>query len=64
MHSIPLARPLRCPEAELAIDPYLLGLWLGDGSCGAASITSHIERRTPLPEEGRGRGGELAHSRL
>ena len=41
MHSIPLARPLRCPEAELAIDPYLLGLWLGDGSCGAASITSH-----------------------
>ena len=41
MHSIPLARPLRCPEAELPIDPYLLGLWLGDGSCGAASITSH-----------------------
>ena len=43
MHSIPLARPLRCPDAELAIDPYLLGLWLGDGSCGAASITSHID---------------------
>ena len=41
MHSIPLARPLQCPEAELAIDPYLLGLWLGDGSRGAAIITCH-----------------------
>ena len=41
MHAIPLARPLRCPEAELAIDPYLLGLWLGDGSCGDARITCH-----------------------
>ena len=41
MHSIPLARPLQCPEAELAIDPYLLGLWLGDGSRGAAIVTCH-----------------------
>ena len=31
-HSIPLAKALRLPARDLLIDPYLLGLWLGDGS--------------------------------
>ena len=31
-HSIPLAKTLRLPPRDLLIDPYLLGLWLGDGS--------------------------------
>ena len=41
MHSIPLALPLMLPHRELLIDPYLLGLWLGDGSSGVAQITCH-----------------------
>ena len=29
--SIPLAKPLVLPDADLLIDPYILGVWLGDG---------------------------------
>ena len=43
MHSIPLALALRLPERSLRIDPYLLGLWLGDGTSTAAAITSHAD---------------------
>ena len=43
MHSIPLALPLQLPERPLEIDPYLLGLWLGDGSSNEAAITCHID---------------------
>lgn len=32
---------LNLPEAELPLDPYVLGAWLGDGSTRAAMITSH-----------------------
>jgi predicted phage terminase large subunit-like protein len=39
-HSIPLAEPLALPAAELPIDPYVLGVWLGDGSSKAAEITT------------------------
>ena len=39
MYSIPLARPLQLPERDLVIDPYLLGVWLGDGSSHIAAIT-------------------------
>lgn len=31
-HSIPNCSPVNYPEKELPIDPYLLGLWLGDGN--------------------------------
>ena len=41
MHSIPLALPLQLPERPLEIDPYLLGLWLGDGNSNEAAITCH-----------------------
>ena len=39
-HSIPLAGPLALPAAELPIDPYVLGIWLGDGSSKVAEITT------------------------
>ena len=41
MYSVPLARPLQLPKRHLPIDPYLLGLWLGDGTSVAADITCH-----------------------
>lgn len=35
--------PVELPEADLLIDPYLLGLWLGDGSTLQAAISAHKE---------------------
>ncbi len=36
---IPYAKPLDCSPQELPIEPYALGVWLGDGDCGDAGIT-------------------------
>lgn len=36
-HSIPLASPLQYPEADLVVDPFVLGVWLGDGSSSSGS---------------------------
>lgn len=38
--SIDLAKSLQLPDAELPLDPYLLGYWLGDGSCNAPRINA------------------------
>lgn len=35
------ASPLHLPEQALVVDPYLLGLWLGNGTTLKAEITSH-----------------------
>ena len=40
-HAIPVAGPLDLANIDdLPIEPYLLGLWLGDGSSAGASITT------------------------
>ena len=39
-HSIANAAPLDLPGAELPIAPYVLGVWLGDGTSAAAHFTS------------------------
>jgi replicative DNA helicase len=33
---LPLAAPIECPDADLPVDPYVLGCWLGDGSTSSA----------------------------
>jgi hypothetical protein len=38
-HSIPINRALELPEADLIIDPYILGAWLGDGTSSAPSMS-------------------------
>ena len=43
MHTVPLALPLQLAERHLPVDPYLLGLWLGDGTSVAADITCHSD---------------------
>lgn len=40
-HAIKICDPVRYPEKTLPIDPYLLGLWLGDGNSYSAQITAH-----------------------
>jgi len=39
-HAIPIASPLDMPTADLPIDPYLLGMWLGDGTGVTGVITT------------------------
>ncbi|GGC00920.1 replicative DNA helicase [Cellulomonas carbonis] len=39
-HSIATAGALRLPEADLLVDPYALGVWLGDGHSASARFTS------------------------
>ena len=39
-HHIPLAGPAEYAERELPIDPYVFGIWLGDGTTTSATITT------------------------
>lgn len=39
-HAIPVADAIDLPEALLPVDPYVLGVWLGDGTSRAGSVTS------------------------
>jgi Phage Terminase/LAGLIDADG-like domain len=39
-HRVAVAEPMRTPEASLPIDPYVLGVWLGDGDAKGPRITS------------------------
>lgn len=39
-HAIPVAESLDLPDASLPFDPYLLGVWLGDGTTKDGAITS------------------------
>ena len=36
---LPLTKPLQLPEAELPVDPYVLGCWLGDGKTSGSEMT-------------------------
>ena len=38
-HRIPVCGAIRYPVIELPIDPYFLGIWLGDGSSKSSEIT-------------------------
>lgn len=37
---IPIAKPVQYPEKQLPIDPYFLGLWIGDGNSIRPGITT------------------------
>ena len=45
-YQLPHKKPLVQPESELKIDPYLLGLWLGDGETSSVTLTlnKHIPK--------------------
>lgn len=38
-HAIPLALPVDLPDANLPLDPYCLGYWLGDGNSDCGILT-------------------------
>lgn len=39
-HAIAVTCPIECDDKKLELDPYLLGVWLGDGTAREGSITS------------------------
>jgi len=40
-HAIDVAGAIQCQSKELPIDPYVLGVWLGDGTRASAQVTAH-----------------------
>ncbi len=51
---IPLAKPLELPDADLPVDPYVLGCWLADGtSSGSATTIGERDWRLVQAQQGR-----------
>ena len=42
-HSIPLAQALKLPDVDYVVHPYVLGLWLGDGTSRESVITCSVD---------------------
>jgi hypothetical protein len=42
-HATPWAAPVQYPEQDLLLDPWYLGLWLGDGTALSGDISCHAE---------------------
>lgn len=56
---LPVAAPLRFPHADLPMDPYTLGAWLGDGSTTKPCVT-HSPADQGVVEEIARRGYEVS----
>ncbi|MGW6129057.1 replicative DNA helicase [Cellulomonas sp. NPDC055163] len=52
-HSVQTAAPLALPDGDLPVDPYALGVWLGDGHSASARFTS-ADPEIAMRIEGRG----------
>lgn len=55
-HSIPVAGPLQYSPKDLPIDPYVFGVYLGDGSIWSGLVCSHNDEVSWMVEEIRNRG--------
>jgi hypothetical protein len=58
-HRVPVAQPLNLPEADLPIDPYVLGCWLGDGTASNGRITKGRDLFQILTDDGHELGAEF-----
>ena len=58
-YSIPNCAPLDMPEAELPIEPYLLGVWLGDGTASLGRISAGLKDAQGLLDSLTQRGHEV-----
>ena len=44
---LPLAGAIECPEADLPVDPYVLGCWMGEGSTTSTATPKAYLRASP-----------------
>jgi hypothetical protein len=58
---VPVQRALKSPEVSLPVDPYIVGLWLGNGTTGQGYIACHVDDHEFFSAE-IGRLGEYARS--
>ncbi len=56
LYQIPTAASLQLPEADLLVDPYFLGVWLGDGSLKTPTIACSDADVSQMQENIRARG--------
>jgi hypothetical protein len=59
--AIHAAGALRTPDADLDVDPYVLGYWLGDGSTNYCHLTVGDDDITATTAQLHARGYELVH---
>ena len=45
--SIPYTKPIDCVDKDLPIEPYTLGVWLGDGDSNSNKWTLHRDHPSP-----------------
>ncbi|MFD2766316.1 replicative DNA helicase [Micromonospora eburnea] len=50
-HAVENCAPLQLPERDLAVPPYTLGVWLGDGHTGASRFTTADAEMIDLVEQ-------------
>jgi replicative DNA helicase len=62
-HSIATALPLCLPKADLSLPPYVLGVWLGDGSSSSPDFTS-ADPEIAMLVEGQGLEAPKLRARL
>lgn len=62
-HRVPVAGALDLPEADLPIDPYLLGCWLGDGAVRGGTITKGRDLFEILEADGHSLGVEQLYEK-
>lgn len=54
-HSIDNTKPLKFPKADLLVDPYFLGVWLGDGTINGGTLSinsSHLDIAKEIERRG------------
>ena len=49
-YRVPMTKPVQYPRADLEVDPYTLGVWLGDGSSTDTNITCADTDREEMME--------------
>jgi replicative DNA helicase len=62
-HSVAVPLPLCLPDADLPLPPYVLGVWLGDGTSSSANFTS-ADPEVAMLVEGQGLEAPKLRSRL
>lgn len=62
-YTIPNIKPVNYPKKDVNIDPYVLGIWLGDGTKNSTQLTSHVDHVEFYESQGIQFGKDVSDSR-